>query len=408
MNLSSTPFMSMSVSFLSLIYLMALAQAVLLMAILWRKSEPGQPGRVLIVLVGLMAYKLLEGALLNSDGYRLWPHLINWLPAVALLLGPVFLAYVSRMSGEPAWTLRQRLMHGLPFLLVLAWAVPGLLLPAEQKVAIYAGWQNSGPAAALPWRYVVLLVVIKAHLSSYLLTAWQSLRLSRQRADMQIADDSRLTLQWQQRLCLMLVALETVWVVLFLSQQWLGLTTLDAVGQYWLLFMSGLVLMMGYWGLQHPTLILVADAIDQQDPNAAEPTEAETVKTVADDKYRHSQLDVSTAQLMAAEIHRALTHDRVYLESSLNLDQLSEHLGIRKHLVSQVINQTMDTTFFNLINGYRVNHAKSMIDDAGSDFTLERIAMESGFNNRVTFNKAFKAMEGHSPSVYRKELRLAS
>ena len=401
----------MSVSFLSLIYLMALAQAVLLMAILWRKSERGQPGRILIVLVGLMAYKLMEGALLNSDGYRFWPHLINWLPGVALLLGPVFLAYVSRMSGDGAWTIRQWLMHALPFLLVLGWAVPGLLLPAEHKVAMYASWQNSGPAASLPWRFVVLLVVIKAHLASYLLTAWQSLRLSRQRADMQMADDSRLTLQWQQRLCLMLVALETVWVVLFLGQQWLGLTTLDAVAQYWLLFMSGLVLMMGYWGLQHPTLILAADSPDaaqQTAPQAAQATQADSVVSVTDDKYRHSQLDASTAELMAAEIHRALSDDRVYLESSLNLDQLSEHLGIRKHLVSQVINQTMNTTFFNLINGYRVNHAKAMIDDERSAFTLERIAMESGFNNRVTFNKAFKSIEGHSPSVYRKELRLAS
>ncbi|MFC3193592.1 helix-turn-helix domain-containing protein [Marinicella sediminis] len=397
----------MSITLPGLFYLMALAQAVLLVGVLWSKSRPGEPGRILALLVAVMAYKLLEGVLLNSDGYTALPHLIDWLPGVALLLGPIFLAYVNRMSGGERWTVRQWLLHGLPFLLVFFWGVPGLLLPAEQKVAMYTAWQNNATGGVIPGRFVVLLVVIKCHLGSYLWTAWRQLAEVAKQAVSQTSDDSRWTVQWQKKLCLMLMGLEAFWVVLFLAQQWFGLATLDAVGQYWLLFMSGLVLLMGYWGLQHPHLILVSPS-SNDDPSPATTQSGESLPMDATDKYRHSLLDEETAELMAREIHRSLADEQLYLQPSLNLDQLSNHLGIRKHLVSQVINQTLQTSFFALINGYRVNHAKAMIDDRHHSFTLERIAIESGFNNRVTFNKAFKASEGHSPSVYRKELRLAS
>jgi AraC-like DNA-binding protein len=394
----------MSLSFLGLVYFIAFAQAMMMVAILLKNSESHQPGRILAWLLVIMAYKLFEGGVLNSDLYRYVPHLIDWMAGVALLIGPLFYAYVHRMSGHAAWSTSKWLLNLAPFLVLFSFQLPDLWVPAAQKIVQIEFYQTNQPTGTIPLQFVALLVAIKFHLGVYLWGSWQMLAKAETHAENQTADDAYLCLLWQKKLCLMLIALETTWVVLFLGQQFWGLTTLNAVSDYWLLLMSAVVLLMGYWGLQKPHLML--EAIDQVDDKSAV-AKANTVNE-ADDKYKNSVLDEATSQMIADEIYQSMTQDQLYLESTLNLSMLSEHLGIRKHLVSQVINQTLNTTFFKLINSYRVKHAKFLMGDVNCAFTLERIAVESGFNNRVTFNKAFKEEEGNSPSIYRKTLKLAS
>ncbi len=394
----------MSLSILGLVYFIAFSQAVMMVAILLKKSESHQPGRILALLLAIMAYKLLEGGLLNSDLYRYVPHLIDWLAGVALLIGPLFYAYVNMMSGNKAWTTDKWLLNLLPFLVLFLFQLPELWVPAAQKVANIEFYQNNPSTGVLPVKFIALLVAIKFHLGIYLWSSWQLLSKAESKAENQTADDAYLCLMWQKKACFMLIGLEALWVVLFLGQQFWDLTTLNAVSDYWLLLMSVAVLLMGYWGLQKPQLML--EAIEQVDLETVENTVKS--KTEVGNKYKNSVLDESTSQMIADETIQAMTHDRLYLDSSMNLSLLSDHLGLRKHLVSQVINQTLNTTFFKLINSYRVKHAKFLMDDDNCEFSLERIAVESGFNNRVTFNKAFKEEEGNSPSKYRKSLKIAS
>jgi AraC-like DNA-binding protein len=65
----------------------------------------------------------------------------------------------------------------------------------------------------------------------------------------------------------------------------------------------------------------------------------------------------------------------------------------------------MNTNFYKLINGYRIQHAISLIEDNSIHWPLERIAFESGFANRVTFSKAFKEIMGQTASEYKKQLQ---
>ncbi|WP_154223464.1 helix-turn-helix domain-containing protein [Marinicella rhabdoformis] len=400
----------MAFSPLSVIYFMAFSHAALMAVILFKSAWEQQglskpPGIILAVLLSVMAYKLLEAGLIQSGLFRYVPHLIDWLSGVALLIGPLFLAYVRRMAGLAVWSKGKWVLQLLPFLVLFAFQLPDLILPAAQKVTRIASYKGANSSAPLPLQWVFLLLSIKLHLATYLGVAWRQLNTAAVEVMDTRADDAIYCLRWQKKLCLMLMVLEVFWLVLFLSQQFFGLGTLAVVSDYWLLLMSAIVLMMGYWGLQKPHLVLEGIA-------SAEVTSASLqkplVETGSSDKYNHSILDEDTAYVMAEEIKRVLNSQQLYLDSNLNLTTFSEQLGIRKHLVSQVINQTMDSTFFQLINQHRVNHARMLIEDAKSQFTLERIASESGFNNRVTFNKAFKEVEGCSPSVYRKTLKMAS
>jgi AraC-like DNA-binding protein len=62
----------------------------------------------------------------------------------------------------------------------------------------------------------------------------------------------------------------------------------------------------------------------------------------------------------------------------------------------------MDASFYDWIAQYRVEEAKRlMTDPKTSQFTVEQIAEEVGYNSKSAFNKAFKKFAGQTPSEFR-------
>ncbi|MDM1383921.1 AraC family transcriptional regulator [Myroides marinus] len=89
-----------------------------------------------------------------------------------------------------------------------------------------------------------------------------------------------------------------------------------------------------------------------------------------------------------------------YLETSFSLDQLATDLNLNKQVISEVINQDMNSSFYQLVAMYRINHAKRLIGK-NTNLTIEAIVDECGFSSKSTFNKYFKFFVGQTPSVYR-------
>ncbi len=120
-------------------------------------------------------------------------------------------------------------------------------------------------------------------------------------------------------------------------------------------------------------------------------------------KYQKSGLKSAEALAYKERLHQVIREEKLYLKNGLKLKDLSERLSISTHQLSEVLNQHMQTTFFDLINGYRVQEAKQKIKEE-NQFTLLHIAHESGFNNKTSFVNAFKRFEGKTPSQYLKNL----
>ena len=90
----------------------------------------------------------------------------------------------------------------------------------------------------------------------------------------------------------------------------------------------------------------------------------------------------------------------------LNLDVLSEKLGTTRHSTSQVINEHFDVNFFNLINKFRIEEAKQIFkNDNNGNLNIIDVAYDVGFNNKVTFNKAFKEETKLTPTQYLNNLK---
>ncbi|MEM7485527.1 MAG: helix-turn-helix domain-containing protein [Bacteroidota bacterium] len=104
------------------------------------------------------------------------------------------------------------------------------------------------------------------------------------------------------------------------------------------------------------------------------------------------------------KLEYVLLNQKPYLDEDLTLGKLAEQLSVKDKELSMLLNQYMRTSFFDLINKYRVDAIKKKIEmETYERYTLYGIACECGFKSRTSFNRVFKRETGLSPSDYKKK-----
>lgn len=399
----------MNTTFLGIIYFVAFSHAVMLATALWTRSEKGKPARLLALVLIVLAYKLFEGGSTYSGLFHYIPHLLDLMPAMVMILGPLFYGYVRHITGQKPLSRKEWLMHLAPWVIFFTVFNAGYVFrSAELKINM---WQQimaaKGSYGQLPTDIVLRLLAIKAHLTAYLWFSCVSLYKFSRTVDNLRSDNTGDILKQLKFLALSFILLEAIWVSLFIGQNYFSLGTLSQVSQVWLLFIAIIVIAMGFSGLQKPNMIFTPEermltSSTESDENKNEAEEVDKVK------YIHSALPESAADDIAHLIEKELTAQQLFLNDRLTLTELAKALDIKSHTLSQVINQRMQTNFYKLINSYRIQHAVTLLEDPSITWPIERIALESGFSNRVTFNKAFKEQMACTASEYKKRHKQVS
>lgn len=124
-------------------------------------------------------------------------------------------------------------------------------------------------------------------------------------------------------------------------------------------------------------------------------------------KYGKTGLTEDFSAELKEKLLLIMEKDRPYLDSNIRLQDIADLLDISRHHASQVINVHYSVNFFDFINQYRVREAERLLTSTKSQLSITDIAFKSGFNNRISFYKAFKKITGITPSEYR-EQHLAS
>ncbi len=108
------------------------------------------------------------------------------------------------------------------------------------------------------------------------------------------------------------------------------------------------------------------------------------------------------ALLEAIEEH--ISAQKMYLDPELNAKKIAEQFSISSGYLSQLINQNRQGGFNDLINGLRVEEGKRMLlDKEYANYTIDAIALESGFQSKSNFYVSFKKFTQMTPSEYRKK-----
>lgn len=130
-------------------------------------------------------------------------------------------------------------------------------------------------------------------------------------------------------------------------------------------------------------------------------------KNIPPQKNTVRHLDNYTSQdieNLKIKLYKALNEKKLYRYETLSLTDLAEEMDVSTKKISELLNQYLHTTFYNLINQYRVNEVieRMALPDAGK-YTLMGIAYDCGFQSKASFNRIFKQKTGKSPSDFRKD-----
>ena len=120
-------------------------------------------------------------------------------------------------------------------------------------------------------------------------------------------------------------------------------------------------------------------------------------------KYQNNGLSTSIATEMKRRLISLMESDKLYLNNSLTLDMLSEHLNLSRHHTSQLINEHFQVNFFEFVNNYRIDEAIKLLQDKKNKLNINEIIYAAGFNNRTSFYNAFRKKTGISPKSYRSQ-----
>lgn len=120
-------------------------------------------------------------------------------------------------------------------------------------------------------------------------------------------------------------------------------------------------------------------------------------------KYRKSSLNEAGKEKILNNIILEFERNHYYSESLGSLSDLAKKIGESPHHVSQVLNEKLNKSFFELLAMYRVDKAKDILrDDTGNRLTVEEISEMVGYNSKTAFNNAFKKLSGKTPSEFRR------
>lgn len=100
------------------------------------------------------------------------------------------------------------------------------------------------------------------------------------------------------------------------------------------------------------------------------------------------------------EIVRAFNEEKMFLNPNFSLKVLAIESGIEQENLSYFFNYYAYKSFTQLTAEYRIGYALDLMQNQGSNYTLEAIAHACGYRSRASFNKYFQFVTGMLPSEY--------
>jgi len=170
-------------------------------------------------------------------------------------------------------------------------------------------------------------------------------------------------------------------------------------------FRSGALLIFVYiaslWGFKQRQLISIS--------KPAGLTKAVQFKKSDPDRYQKSGLKNDQAEEYLNKLVNYMNESEAWKDNELSVAKLSEHTGIAKHYITQVLNENLKKNFYTFVNEYRTEYAKELIESKQHEaWSFVAIAYESGFNSKTAFNSFFKKYTSMTPTEYKNQVSKSS
>ena len=124
-----------------------------------------------------------------------------------------------------------------------------------------------------------------------------------------------------------------------------------------------------------------------------------------DNEYCSLESETRTYSSLQIQIEEYFEKNTSFLKPCFCFDDFVNDLQRPKRLVTNVLNQEMNTSFYNILAEKRIVEARRLLIENNGLLTIEALLGECGFNSKSSFNKHFKQQVGLTPSEYQLALK---
>lgn len=334
-----------------------------------------------------------------------------------LLLSPSLWLYVKRLTDEKPYQFRlQDGVHFIPCICAVIVCIILLIAPIDVRETLLGNGnkQHTTLMDVIGIVIMIFMIVWSLQVVFYVSVCIRQIITYRNRLKDIFANTEGKELNW----IVVLMVLLGLSIVVFIPDFLVGFPN-DLIFIPLILDLT-LFWFLGIWALrQKPGFETLEDGLRVHSINGRKPLLNQSVNEKDDlqnahaatleykslsKKYQKSALtDIDMARI-AKKINLSMQKDKLFLEPNLSLGLLSGHIRVPPNYVSQTLNAHIGASFFDYINKWRVTHTKPLLIDTSE--SVLNIAINTGFNSRSSYYKAFKRETLMTPIEYRKKNRI--
>lgn len=316
----------------------------------------------------------------------LWNELNGFPRSVSLLFGPVVYFYFLSQTNNSFRLKKNHLWHFLPFGLYFTYKIIFFLQGAEAVEALHASKLD------LVLSYVLRIGLI-ASFFFYLSRCLAIYKRYRFWSLEQFSNLELIDFKWFRNFIYCMIFWLVFRELMFIID---AIFSLDFYQDWWwnlaLVAVSLYIGLAGYSQKQSARIKFDHDPMKEMQEIALNQKH-----TILIDKYATDP----EKSALANKLSLLMQTERLFLQPELSLHELAQHLQTNPVQLSATINQVFGKNFNDYINGLRVEEfVRKYSTDTNRRYTLLSLALDSGFNSKATFNRAFKKIKGSSPQEY--------
>jgi AraC-like DNA-binding protein len=303
------------------------------------------------------------------------------------LVGPSLLFYVSSLLEENYKLEYKHLLHLIPFLLLFIYI---LIDPISINPKISFGSEinelnNPNPIFSFAFIWDLSLNISRVIYSCIILSILN--RHGKSIEDKYSTKNKNTTLDWIKYLVVFYTGIYLVFSMMHLilaeDSELLQISAAIVRTVPAVLF----VFLFSLFSEKQPILI-----------SAKEEEEKQNISK--ESKYQKSGITEEELKQIFKSVVKYVESSKIYLDSDLTLNKLSEKTNISRHKISQAINLQAKKRFYLFINEYRLEEfINSIKEDSYPSYTLISIAYECGFKSSSGFYNMVKSKYEATPKV---------
>ncbi|MBV1923261.1 MAG: helix-turn-helix domain-containing protein [Flavobacteriaceae bacterium] len=116
-------------------------------------------------------------------------------------------------------------------------------------------------------------------------------------------------------------------------------------------------------------------------------------------KNKNETFETSLLNEFYEYLTKYMNKEKPYTDNELRLVNLADQVGFSTHLLSKIINEKSGSNFNTFVNDYRLVEAEKLLISEENP-NIKSIFFQVGFNNKVTFYKAFKNKHHCTPTEF--------